>query len=149
MLQPYLLQIGTQFPRKCYGWELECRDWREIPEWGLLLIAGRCPKGTWGRILWWEVTLEKSLAVKEAGQYCWVICRNEVITVAYLFLHTNASSWPIKTLERVFLWVPDMLTDSKGLQSGRTFDGLLCQAIYKDKPGSPFEYQLPETRKRL
>ena len=35
---------GHKSTRIC-SWELEHRDWREIPGWGLLLTAGRQPKG--------------------------------------------------------------------------------------------------------
>ena len=31
---------------------------------------------------------------------------------------------------------------------GGRFECLLCQATKKDQPGKPFEYQLPEARKR-
>ena len=57
------------------GWELECRSWRAIPEWGLLSTAGRGPEETGGGTSWWEVLLEENQAVTEAERYCWVTCR--------------------------------------------------------------------------
>ena len=40
---------GPKSPEIHSGWELEHRNWRAIPGWGLLLTAGRQPSGTWGR----------------------------------------------------------------------------------------------------
>ena len=57
------------------GWELKCRDWGAIPGWGLLLTAGRWPRGTWGRRLQRGLPLEESQVVMEVRWYCWVTCR--------------------------------------------------------------------------
>ena len=66
---------GCKSPRRCSGQELKFRNCGAIPGWGLLLTGARPTEGTWGRRLWWEMSVEESQAAMEARRYCWVMHR--------------------------------------------------------------------------
>ena len=51
MPQPYIPWTGYRSPRKYSSWELESKDFRAIPGWGLLLTAERQAKGILERIV--------------------------------------------------------------------------------------------------
>ena len=85
LLQPYVPHIRVQVPRKHRSWELDHRDCRAIPWWGLPLTVGRQPQGGMRE----EVLVGKYCRRKpclEARQYCWVMCRG-------LSYHCSLS-WP-------------------------------------------------------
>ena len=87
---------GPKSPETHSGWELEHRDWRAIPGWGLLLTVGRQPNRTWGRRSWWRMPLEQCWVATEAKRYCWVMCRGQNHHCSFSSSHASAGSWPIE-----------------------------------------------------
>ena len=87
---------GPKSPETHSGWELEHRDWRAIPGWGLLLTVGRQPNRTWGKRSWWWMPLEQCWVATEAKWCCWVMCRGRNHHCSFSPSHARAGSWPIE-----------------------------------------------------
>ena len=115
------------------GWELEFRDCRAIPGWGLLLTVDRWIEGMEGKRLVWKMLVEECRAAMKARQYCWVTCRGKrhhhspfLPTCQHRQLNNKEAfpsrAWPTelqsRSPPRVPLYVPDAPIHKVGPQPG-------------------------------
>ena len=107
---------GHGSPRRHSIWELERRDCGATPGWSLLLAVGKQPKGTWGRRLWWEMSVEESQAAMEERQCCWVMHSGWSHQRSLsLPPHTRTGSW---TIDRLVYQVPEVGNNRVGHHPG-------------------------------
>ena len=111
---------GQEFwsPGKRSGWELEFRDCRAIPGWGLLLTAERRIEGMWGRRSWWEMPVEESQPPRKQSDTAGSHVGGGAITIASLSPHASICSW---TTERLAHQVSDTPIYRVGPQPGALY----------------------------
>ena len=130
---------GHKSPRKCSSWELEHRDWRAIPGQGLLLTAGRQPKGTGGRRSHGKCLWRKAKQTWSQGDTAESHTGDRAMSIAGLSPHIITGQWGPVQRE----------TKTERPQREWPFKCLMHQAAEKDpSQGGPLSAWCAEKQKR-